>query len=428
MKKTFSNKWIYIGMILLYISISDIFGLVDLNIWIGSGGELYDLFFALILIGSIVFTLPYIHIPVSTEEKRLGIAVCMLFGYIIVSGILLILSGRQSPFQTFSVMREVFYILIFYAFWIGKYKTDKMLKIMIGLELLAECIYLIECFTGPLTSLHIQARIETVGIWRMYGAAPLYINFLCPLLIYRYQKKEYLFSKKKDILLLILLLCFLVIKLGRSGLFLTLLIILFSIMDASKINAKKFRNAVFLVPLIAMIGIFICIILFPAYWNRLWEAIISLMKIRDHSYGSTLSVRTSTLRVRYDYLVEHKKLFWGLGPMHNDTKIMFSADIHDLANNSIIASDTAYGSLLIRYGMAGILLYILPYIMCIVNYIRKRDPFCKAIALYAFSCLIGGITGHAALCFYAPLKFGILLGIVFKERRDSQKYLYLNTA
>ena len=114
--------------------------------------------------------------------------------------------------------------------------------------------------------------------------------------------------------------------------------------------------------------------------------------------------------------------------MHNDTKIMLSADIHDLANNSIIASDTAYGSLLIRYGMAGILLYILPYIMCIVNYIRKRDPFCKAIALYAFSCLIGGITGHAALCFYAPLKFGILLGIVFKERRDSQKYLYLNTA
>jgi len=415
------------GMVLLYISISDIFGLVDLNAWIGSGGELYDLFFGLVLIGGILFTLPYIYIPTFKEEIQVGITVCILFGYIILSGTVLILSGRQSSFQTLSVMREVFYVLIFYAFWKGKYETDKMLKLIIGLELIAELIYFVECFTGPLTPLHIQARVETVGIWRMYGAAPLYVNFLCPLLIYRHYKKKYIFSKRKDTLLLLLLLGFPVIKLGRAGLFLTLLIVSFSLLDASKKNNKKFKNALFFILLTVIMSVFICIILFPAYWDRIWEAIISLVKVGDKDYSSTLSVRTSTIQVRYDYLAERGKLFWGLGPMHNDTTISLTTSIHDHANCSIIASDIAYGSILIRYGIAGIILYILPYIMCIINYIRKSDPFCKSIALYAFSCLVGGLTGHAALCFYAPLKFGILLGIIFKERRESLKYSYLNT-
>ena len=425
MKKTFSCKWMYIGMLLIYISVSDIFGFVDLNVWIGSGGELYDLVFLAVLAGSIFFALPYIHIPLFKEERRIGTAVCVLFGYIIVSGIVLVLSGRQSIFQTLSVMREVFYILIFYAFWRGKYETDKMLKLIIGLELAAEFFYFIECFTGPLTPLHIQAHMETVGIWRMYGAAPLYANFMCPLLVYRYYKKEYLFSRKKDMLILSLLIGFLVIKLGRTALFLTLLVVLFAVLDASKRSSKKLKNALVFIILAVIMSVLICSILFPAYLDRLWEAVISLTKIGDHNYNSTLLVRTSTIRVRYDYLMERGKQLWGLGPLHNDTKITLAASIHDHANEGVIASDTAYGSLLIRYGMVGIILYILPYIVCIINYVRKSDPFCKSIALYAFTCLVGGMTGHAALCFYAPLKLGILLGIVSKERRDSPKYINL---
>lgn len=424
MRKIFSCKWMYIGMIFLYLTISDIFGLFDLNAWIGSGGEGYDLIFVLVLLGSIYVTQPYIHIPKFKEARQMNIATCVLFGYIVISGVMLVVSGGQSFFQTLSVMREVFYILIFYSFWQGKYETDEMLKLMIGLELIAGLVYFVECFTGPLTTLHIGGSHGGIsGIWRFYSASPLFVNFICPLLVYRHYKKEYFFSAKKDILLLFLFLGFQVIKQGRTALIATLLIVLFSIIDASGRNKKKIINGLILIPMVAVISAFIGSTFFPAYWKRFEETFVAILNIGNRSYGSTLAVRTGTLQVRYEHLVNCGKLLFGLGPIHNGASLSVSlgASVYDRANAGVIATDTAYGSILTRYGVVGLFIYVLPYVMCIINYIRKLDPFCKSIALYAIGSLIGGMSAHAALCFFAPLKFGILLGIVFKERSEALK-------
>lgn len=405
-------------MILLYLAISDVFGLIDLNVWISSGGEGYDIVFILMLAGSIRSTWPHIRIPTFKKAGKIGIANCLLFSYIVVSGIVLVVSGGQGVFQTISVMREVFYILIFYSFWQGKYETDEMLKLIIELELMAELVYFIEFFTGPLTSMHIHGTLGISGNWRFYTATPLFVNFICPLLVYRHYEKKTLFSQKKDIILLFLLLGFQVIKQGRTALVATLLIVLFSVMDASGRNKRKVINALFLIPTVIIICAFIGNTFFPAYWRRLIEVTEAIINIGNHSYDSTLSVRTGTIQVRYEYLLNCGKLLFGLGPLHNEATISVSlgASIYDRVNAGVLAIDTAYGSILIRYGIIGLFLYVFPYILCIISYIRKTDLLCKSMALYACGCLIGAMSSHAALCFYAPLKFGILLGIIFKER------------
>lgn len=133
---------------------------------------------------------------------------------------------------------------------------------------------------------------------------------------------------------------------------------------------------------------------------------------------NTMAFRTRTMILRWNFLKQQGRILIGMGPLHNDSTVYL--DIYDEANQGIIASDIAYGTILIRYGIIGIIVFIGSIVTFAITMLKQKAFAAKSLGSYCIGILIAAICGHVYLCFQAMLKLAFLIGIVFNVIREEQ--------
>lgn len=125
------------------------------------------------------------------------------------------------------------------------------------------------------------------------------------------------------------------------------------------------------------------------------------------STQSTFMFRIALIAERADYLLSNpEKMFFGVGPMHEDTAQKYfnfrigtaNIDSHNQARISQLDSiDTVWGPILIRYGFIGLILHISAVVWMILAYYKKRENpimmlgFLTYVAAIAQSFSAGGL-------------------------------------
>lgn len=410
------NKKTYVflcSVLFLLVGIGDLWGLIDFHLILGKG-ELYD-------IGFVIFIFLFIAWFCQNKnnlktEKKFSVyeltPIILLVTYCTIEGIALVFRGEQGIVQTIMVVRELWYIIILLPFVFLKYDIKELIQLITIFDLIGCIVYIVEMFTGPLTLLHVGGRMD-VGLYRFYSDNPIFPYFLCPLLIYALAKHTYILGKKIDILALIFFITTMFLRLSKMAFAALLVGCVIAFVTCKGCNKKTIAKQVgWLV--IAMGGIIILgVLCVPQMFSYFYEGVIGLLHVFDPTVHSNLTYRTETMAERWNFLEANRRVLFGMGPLHNDSTVFKGAAVNP-ANTGIIASDIAYGTILMRYGVLGIVIYILSLILFAFTMFRKSNIFAKSLALYCIAILIAAICGHSALCFGAFLKLGILIGITYK--------------
>lgn len=411
--------YIYFFSVLIYLAMSDIFGLFDLSNYIK--GEVYDY---IVIILFILLGIRMLKRPINIlnrKEKKYIFPFWILITFGFIKMIIFQTKGMQSIFQSISVFRELIYVFIIYVYISFNYNVKKIIELIIKLDVISSVIYIIEAFVGPLTGeLHVSGQYIILGLYRSFSNVPLFEIFTISYLYYNILKREHVFNKKKDIIYISLVLIAVFMRFMRGQIFALIISIVYVYITYKQIKIGELLIKFYKIIIISTILIVIISILMPNISNRFVEGIIAIVNIKDNEYNSTLSVRTNTMKARYEYLEESGNLLTGVGPLHNDYSIIIG-NIYDGANNGVIASDIAYGTILLRYGILGIIIYIYVFMNIFLKSRKSNNYLIKTVGIVSVSMLINGITSNGALCFFAILKISILLGIAFKSERNKNK-------
>lgn len=426
MEKIKLPRWsIYLGVILFLITIGDLFGLINFHDVLGKG-EAYDFVFVAFLGAWIIMMIKNkrIYNPISREEWKWLIPLLVLVTYCIIEGIILVVERRQGSIQTIFVLRELGYLLLILPMLSFAYDTKAILKLIMVYDAVGCLIYLLEMFIGPITRFHVDGKME-MGLYRFYSDNPMFAYFLCPLLIYSLANSIYFFSKKIDIILFILYLGTMTLRFSKMQLGGLLVAGCIAFLMCKGTQPLKVLKQIGI--LLAIVGTFIIILklFFPNLFVFFYNGIIGLLNFADLStvrgqadIPNTMAFRTRTMILRWNFLKQQGRILLGMGPLHNDSTVYL--DIYDEANQGIIASDIAYGTILIRYGIIGIIVFIGSIVTFAITMLKQKAFAAKSLGSYCIGILIAAICGHVYLCFQAMLKLAFLIGIVFNVIREEQ--------
>ena len=426
MEKIKLPRWsIYLGVILFLITIGDLFGLINFHDVLGKG-EAYDFVFVAFLGAWIIMMIKNkrIYNPISREEWKWLIPLLVLVTYCIIEGIILVVERRQGSIQTIFVLRELGYLLLILPMLSFAYDTKAILKLIMVYDAVGCLIHLLEMFIGPITRFHVDGKME-MGLYRFYSDNPMFAFFLCPLLIYSLAHSIYFFSKKIDIILFILYLGTMTLRFSKMQLGGLLVAGCIAFLMCKGTQPLKVLKQIGI--LLAIVGTFIIILklFFPNLFVFFYNGIIGLLNFTDLStvrgqadIPNTMAFRTRTMILRWNFLKQQGRILLGMGPLHNDSTVYL--DIYDEANQGIIASDIAYGTILIRYGIIGIIVFIGSIVTFAITMLKQKAFAAKSLGSYCIGILIAAICGHVYLCFQAMLKLAFLIGIVFNVIREEQ--------
>jgi hypothetical protein len=426
MEKIKLPTWsIYLGVILFLITIGDLFGLINFHDVLGKG-EAYDFVFVAFLGAWIIMMIKNkrIYNSISREEWKWLIPLLVLVTYCIIEGIILVVERRQGSIQTIFVLRELGYLLLILPMLSFAYDTKAILKLIMVYDAVGCLIYLLEMFIGPITRFHVDGKME-MGLYRFYSDNPMFAYFLCPLLIYSLANSIYFFSKKIDIILFILYLGTMTLRFSKMQLGGLLVAGCIAFLMCKGTQPLKVLKQIGI--LLAIVGIFIIILklFFPNLFVFFYNGVIGLLNFTDLStvrgqadIPNTMAFRTRTMILRWNFLKQQGRILIGMGPLHNDSTVYL--DIYDEANQGIIASDIAYGTILIRYGIIGIIVFIGSIVTFAITMLKQKAFAAKSLGSYCIGILIAAICGHVYLCFQAMLKLAFLIGIVFNVIREEQ--------
>lgn len=94
-----------------------------------------------------------------------------------------------------------------------------------------------------------------------------------------------------------------------------------------------------------------------------------------------------------------------------------SADMEILGLQGYVTSvriiDMAYGTILVRYGVIGLIYYSLFWIICGIRALIKKTKFGKALFIFVISSLFLALTGESIID-YSIVLLGILMGMCLK--------------
>lgn len=125
--------------------------------------------------------------------------------------------------------------------------------------------------------------------------------------------------------------------------------------------------------------------------------------------GGNGLLRVDALTKRFDYLLNNGKVLLGLGSV--------SADMEILGLQGYVTSvriiDMAYGTILVRYGVIGLIYYSLFWIICGIRALIKKTKFGKALFIFVISSLFLALTGESIID-YSIVLLGILMGMCLK--------------
>ncbi len=405
--------------VLIYIAVSDCFGLLDFSLIIP--GELYDYIFVLIL------TLFLIYVFSNSKVVRFRAYNLVLWPYIclmliaIVQMIYLQRQDIQAFGYSFTVVRELIFLWGMVIFVNCKYDERKNIKYLISLDIVSISIYLLEMiYGGPFLGnpLHSQGIYEHLGgftLWRCWVDLPAFVFFTMPYLVMHIVKKESVFkTRKRDILAFVFILIGEIFKLGRTELIAVGMTIILAYYFTDRVSLYQFfKKAVQIVVLVSFVLLMVYIVLDGAVFERLFKGFLAIINISDQEYGSTLLVRTSAVSKRIDYLLEQSKVFFGMGPLHRNYPLIINAA--DRANSGVLCADNAYGTFILRYGFIGTGLYMFGNILNFVKLKKRRSYLCISVAIFLLAVLVHGFGGYEAMGKQTLLKVGLLMGFCIRE-------------
>lgn len=406
----------YILIILFYLSLSDFFGLLDTSLFMY--GELYDYIFLLSFI--LLFLMCFFWKGKFKLIKK-NVVFWPYYMLIILSSIEMFhLLGTQNLGESISVIRELLFIFIYIVFINLNYDVDNAIKIIIVMDALGSIIYFIEMvFGGPIFSeqLHTRGIYEAIGnfkVWRCWVDIPAFELFTIPYLLIHLIKKRNVFKRREtDIVLFIVIVIGVIQKLGRIELFAVLFCIIIGYFSIGSKNIRKYLRKMIMVCMILLILLFLLFIFFNGFFTRIFSGILAVFNLGNLRYSSTLRIRFMALLLRFKYIKNNAGLLFGLGPLSRNYDLIIN--INDGANRGVLASDIAYATFILRYGLVGTGLYIVGNILNFMR-LRKEDSYIAiAVGIMMIGILIMGIGGYEAMGKQTLLKVGILFALYIKE-------------
>lgn len=407
------NTVICIAISLIYLSITYVWNLVSF--------DMIDIVFLLIMAHSILFVLTKPIKVIKGIRGEVVVLICFSF-FALYQLIYALLNVNQSLFETLLTIRELlyFFVAFFFAFYC-KFST-KYVKTMVKLELIGCVLYIITFFLGSPISpfFHFKASsvlVGTVRVYRDFTPIPLLVMFVVPYLFTGLIRKTYLWDRKKDTYVLGILLIILGMHLFRARIIVSIMGVVLVILISEE-KGKRRRHAKRIMQMIGVVAILIALMVtIPVFRNRLIEGLTDVLYVFSgqelNPYGGTFTYRMWLLNNRIEYLSENNKLFLGMGAIssRNRTSFFGSGSLGALYN-----PDNAYLTLLPRYGIIGTMFYIGVLIYFAVKGIKNNTQFSIAMSIYIISEIIEGTAGNSALCEYALILFGMLVGLGISEQ------------
>ncbi len=413
LKIRFKINPVFILTLGMYIGMGDCFGLIA---WskVFTHGELYDIFFVGIMLLALYAYAINRHAPLHKSDLRMLAPFLVLITYAGIEMLFIWARGTQGLSSSLMVIRDFLYILVFIPYLTLSYDRKLLIKILMLLDCVGMAVYAVECFTGPLTSLHVSGRY-TNNLYRAYGGGAVFASCFCPLIIMAMYEGVYFFGKVRDKLIMAAYMVYILLRQGRTSIFAFLVACFLAYLLRKGANVRRILRRIASGAALVLMAYGAICVAWPAMAARLQNGISGVLNMFDSSYASTLAVRTRTLQYRYAYLRNKGAVLFGLGPLHNNYKI--TLDISS-ANSGIISSDTGYGTLLIRYGIFGIFLYVFSVLhVAAVSLQKKCNIYQKGVGIYMFVRLLNGISSHGSICWDAALKYGILMGVMYSMEK-----------
>lgn len=317
-----------------------------------------------------------------------------------------------SLYQIFQASREYYVILCYYFLVrLPLRQVSSILKILSCLTLCVSIIYIAQVLVvhAPLLPYENVDKIEvdeTTGLIRLYNYPILlyfflFVSFLYP--SFYKQKAKYVRG-----VCLMALFC----TLGRSGIASVVLLLIIGLLLSGRltINLKTFCViCLFVLPFIGLVrDRFVSNGKTQSDFAFLFSGDLADMNMGDFTKeGATLTYRFAWVYERYVYLRQQNngELLWGLGLISgNQPKALKMYDFKlGLTNkdtgypHQLGTPDIAWGNILSRFGMIGIVFYIIFWGIIIRKMwkSRKEDPIVLCGMLYVMAYVMTSVAGSS---------------------------------
>ena len=411
-----------IFILIIYWSITYVWNLVPFDI--------IDLSF-LIIIGYFAFTLVMYPIKI---KKTLSMEIICLIAFIVFAiahFVNAVFTIKQSVFESFLTVREILYISVAFVFAFRfKYKKNNI-RFIVKLEVIGCLLYFVTFALGnpisPVANFGASSvLVGAVNIYRDFCPVPLLILFVCPYIALGIANKNYLWNKRKDLSTLLLLIATLGIHLFRTRLMLVLLELI--IIGFISIDEKKRRNLI--KSLLKAGGILLIVLLIamciPTIRNRFVEGFSDILYVVSggelNPYEGTFTYRMWLFNYRIQYLQEHHKLLFVLGAITSRSTLTLFGNAQIPNELRIIYNpDNAYMTMLPRYGIVGVVFYVALLGILSFRCYKEKTQLSVATALYIVCAIFEGMSSNSALCEYALLIIGMLVGMCMSEKNNKEK-------
>lgn len=395
----------------------------------------YDLIFALI-----VFTLGVQNNRISKKivlHDKLFNGINVILMLPLVNLILSTVAYGYSFFPSLFTAREMLYFIVAYFFSSGRVDKQKIIRTIIKLEAFSCLFYIVNfIISHPISPFaYFKASSVYVGglsIYRDFSPLPLLPSFSCVFLIIGILNKEYCFSKKKDILTLLLLFFTVLIKMFKTK----LLVMVFGAILGILITRKTFKKArkksrkIFICSAIVIaFFVFTSPVLRDRFIGGFSEFIIALKENSIDPFHGTGIYRIWLLQSRIRYLQSNGKLLFGMGLVPSDSQVEFFKTGSMVGSMATVYNpDSSYLTLLARYGVVGIVVYISSLIFISRKLFKNKDKISISVAVFLICQIVEGLCGNEMLAQYGPLLMGMMIGLASNSSGPSEKMMRIKTA
>ena len=400
--KRFKNKWDSIMIIFFYLSITHCFYLLPENIFVFPIGKMYDIALLISIIVLIIFTNG--KVKLQTKESKLISRMYFIWLIYVFIGFVKALQ-IQSILAAIRGVRENFLFLIFLVIInINGFNVQKITDYLLKLEIVGSLIYIFQFLISKpiLFSGYLIQGVGGISVLRSYADIPVFKTFFVAFLLIGIIEKNYMYNQTKDYMCLLILLLAIMLHFQRSYYMCIFFVIALCIL-LSKMRFGLMKKILLLC--IASLCIFWIL---PSIFPSIFLYINTAFSEYKDGGGNGL-LRVDALTKSFDYLLNNGKVLLGLGSV--------SADMEILGLQGYVTSvriiDMAYGTILVRYGVIGLIYYSLFWIICGIRALIKKTKFGKALFIFVISSLFLALTGESIID-YSIVLLGILMGMCLK--------------
>lgn len=403
-----------------------------------SGVKLNDLAFVFVFVITIYNS---ICIPNYFKKSIFRKEVLLFIGLLLISSIYSIIHYHFSLYQVFQASRE-YYIVFAYFFLIrlSPKEVYKLIRIFSVITIIVAIIYIFQIIIAKQPLLP-YSKIEKIqfdpatGLIRLYNFPSLLYFFL----FLSFLKNNYFKNKFIKGIFMIALLC----TLGRTAIAAVLLSLLIGLFITGKLktNFKQFIIiGILMLPLAGIIA------------NRfnseeqtsgdlhlILSGDMTEMDMGDFTEtGATLSYRLAWVYERLNYLIErnNSELYWGLGMISDNQPraqkmYNFILGLNNEDTNApfqLGTPDIAWGNILCRFGLIGIIFFIYYWFKIIQTLWTPQNMILLCGALHVLTYCLTSIAG-SAISSTTFMTFSFLL-MALKEnqyninQKSSNNYTY----